>query len=401
MPEPLLLAAALDGAGWHPAAWRAGSARPTELLSARYWLDLVATAERGLLDLVTIEDALALQSSRRWEVDERVDQVRGRLDAVLIASRVAPVTSHIGLVPTTVVTHTEPFHLASAISTLDHVSDGRAGWRPRVSALPAEAALVNVRPVPRHDKSTPAAERQAVTDDLFEEAADVVEVVRRLWDSWEDDAIVRDVATGRFVDREKLHYVDFAGRHFTVKGPSIVPRPPQGQPVVAALAHAEVPWRFAAGSCDVVFVTPVDEDGAATLVRNIREAEAHAGRTGPPLCVVADLIVFLAPTSAAAAVAKARLDELDGAPLLSDAAVFTGTPVELADLLEAWQARGVQGFRLRPGVVTDDLPAIVDAVVPELQARGRFRRAYEPGSLRHRLGLSRPDSRYAAGRTGP
>ena len=181
-----------------------------------------------------------------------------------------------------------------------------------------------------------------------------------------------------------------------MKGPSIVPRPPQGQPVVAALAHAEVPWRFAARTCDAVFVTPADEDGAATLVREIREAEDEVGRTGPPLRVVADLIVFLAPTTTAAARAKAHLDELDGAALVSDAAVFTGTPVELADLLGAWRARGVEGFRLRPGVVTDDLPAIVDALVPELQARGVFRRSYEPGSFRRRLGLDRPASRYAA-----
>src|SRR6202035_2453212 len=126
------LGVALDGAGWHPAAWREPLARPADLLTPGYWADLVAEAERGLLDFVTIEDSLDLQSSRRLDPDGRTDQVRGRLDAVLIAARVAPLTSRIGLVPTGIVTHTEPFHLAKAIATLDYVSTGRAGWQVQI-----------------------------------------------------------------------------------------------------------------------------------------------------------------------------------------------------------------------------------------------------------------------------
>src|SRR2546423_4419407 len=126
------LAVALDGAGWHPAAWREPAARPAELFTARYWTDLVVEAERGLLDLVTVEDALRLQPGGD-------DRVRGRLDAVLIAARVAPLTRHIGLVPTVVATHTEPFHISKAIATLDYVSNGRAGLRVQVTARPNEA----------------------------------------------------------------------------------------------------------------------------------------------------------------------------------------------------------------------------------------------------------------------
>ena len=95
-----------------------------------------------------------------------------------------------------------------------------------------------------------------LTDELFAEAAEYVEVVRRLWDSWEDGAEIRDVSTGRFVDREKLHYIDFAGRWFRVKGPSITPRSPQGQPPVAALAHSTVAYRFAVEHTDIAFLTP-------------------------------------------------------------------------------------------------------------------------------------------------
>src|SRR3977135_213073 len=120
----LHLAAALDGAGWHPAAWREPTARPEELFQAGYWADLVAAAERGLLDFVTFEDGLGLQSSRFDSLDGRTDQVRGRLDAVLVAARIPPLTNHIGLVPPATTTHTEPFHLSTALATLDYVSQG-------------------------------------------------------------------------------------------------------------------------------------------------------------------------------------------------------------------------------------------------------------------------------------
>src|SRR5580700_1232728 len=150
-PSPLHLAVALDGAGWHPAAWREPLARPADLLTPGYWASLAAEAERGLLDFVTIEDSLGLQSGRRLAPDARTDQVRGRLDAVLIAARVAPLTRHIGLVPTVVVTHTEPFHISKAIATLDYASNGRAGVRVRVSASPQEAALFGRRSLPELD----------------------------------------------------------------------------------------------------------------------------------------------------------------------------------------------------------------------------------------------------------
>ena len=235
---------------------------------------------------------------------------------------------------------------------------------------------------------------------MFEEATDAVEVVRRLWDSWEDDAIIKDVATGRFIDRDKLHYIDFEGRSFSVRGPSIVPRPPQGQPLVAVLAHQPVPWEFAATSGDVVFITPADERrrGDVGRQRARRRGRAWAARD-PPLKLLADLVVFLAPTTAAAADRKARLDELAGRELLSDAAIFVGTPEDLAAELVAWRAHGLDGFRLRPGVTTVDLPAIVDGVVPALQQRGVFRRSYEPGTLRERFGLGRPANRYARSAT--
>ncbi|GGX92084.1 LLM class flavin-dependent oxidoreductase [Streptomyces minutiscleroticus] len=397
-PSPLHLAVALDGTGWHPASWREPVARPRDLFTAGYWADLVAEAERGLLDFVTVEDGLGPQSSHFLDPDERTDQVRGRLDAVLIASRVAPLTRHIGLVPTVVATHTEPFHISKAIATLDYVSAGRAGLRVQITARPNEAAHFGRRTVARIEAyDSPAA--QEVVADLFDEAADHVEVVRRLWDSWEDDAEIRDAATGRFIDRDKLHYIDFEGRYFSVRGPSITPRPPQGQPIVSALAHDTVPYRLVARAADIGYVTPHDADEARAIVAEIRAEQETAGRAGEPLHVFGDVVVFLDDDPAAAEDRRARLDALAGEPYTSDARIFAGTPDRLADLLQELHTAGLTGFRLRPAVAGHDLPAITRGLVPELQRRGAFRRAYEADTLRGLLGLARPANRYAAAAT--
>ncbi|MFC5749046.1 LLM class flavin-dependent oxidoreductase [Actinomadura rugatobispora] len=391
MTSPLHLAAALDGAGWHPAAWRDPAARPGALLTAAYWAELAAEAERGLLDFVTIEDALGPRSP-----EGRADRVEGTIDAVLLAARLAPVTSHLGLVPTTSTTHTEPFHVSIGIASLDFASKGRAGWRPQISWRAAEAAHFGRRTIPEFNPDrfgTP--EGREFAEDLFEEAADAAEVVRRLWDSWDDDAEIRDVATGRFLDRDKLHYIDFEGSRFSVRGPSITPRPPQGQPLVTALAHDVVPYEFAARGADLVYITPHGRAEAETIVGQVLNAESTVGRTGAPLKILADLVVFLDDEPGAAASRKARLDDLDGAPLTSDAQIFTGTPGELADLLLDLHGAGLDGFRLRPGVLPHDLAGIARGLVPELQRRGAFRTAYASTTLRGHFGLPRPEGRYA------
>jgi alkanesulfonate monooxygenase SsuD/methylene tetrahydromethanopterin reductase-like flavin-dependent oxidoreductase (luciferase family) len=374
------LAVALDGAGWHPAAWREAGAQPRRLFTAGYWSELAQQAERGLLDFLTIEDGLNLQSDDHARPDPRTDRVRGRLDAVLIAARTAPATKHIGFVPTVITAYTEPFHVSKAIATLDYVSAGRAGVRVQVGARADTAAHFGRRQIAEN----------------FDEAADYVEVLRRLWDSWEDDAEIRDVATGRFIDRDKLHYIDFEGRWFSVRGPSITPRPPQGQPVVAALGHRGVPYRLIARSADIGFVTPRDRAHAAEIVAEIRAGQASAGRAGQAVHVFGDVVVFLDESAGAAVARKQRLDDRAGTDYRSDALIYTGTAVGLADLLEDWQAAGLSGFRLRPAALPHDLTQLTERLVPELQRRGLFRTAYEAGTLRGLLGLARPANRYAA-----
>jgi alkanesulfonate monooxygenase SsuD/methylene tetrahydromethanopterin reductase-like flavin-dependent oxidoreductase (luciferase family) len=394
--SPLHLAVALDGAGWHPAAWRAADARPDQLFGAGYWAELVAEAERGSLDFVTIEDSLTLQSDDLFEPDDRTDRVRGRLDAVLIAARIAPRTQRIGLVPTAIVTHTEPFHVSKSIATLDYVSTGRAGVRVQISGRHDVAAHFGRRELPRLSLDAiddPAGQRQI--GEYFAEAADYVEVLRRLWDSWEDDAEVRDVATGRFLDRDKLHYIEFEGRRFSVKGPSITPRPPQGQPIVAALGHGCVSYELIAGATDVGFVTPHDAAQAANIAGEIRALQWVAGRTRDTVHIFGDVMVFLDTTASAAQARRHRLDDLAGVEFRSDADIFVGTPAQLADVLQEWHAAGLSGFRLRPGTLPYDLVQITEGLVPELRRRGLFRTGYEADTLRGLLGLTRPANRYA------
>jgi alkanesulfonate monooxygenase SsuD/methylene tetrahydromethanopterin reductase-like flavin-dependent oxidoreductase (luciferase family) len=374
----LFMGVALDGAGWHPGAWREEDARPADLFSAGYWTDLARIAEAAGLDFLTLEDSLALQSSRATRHDDRVDLVRGRLDAVMIAARVAPMTQRIGLIPTVIVTHTEPFHISKAIATLDYMSGGRAGVRVQVSGRLHEAAHFGRR-------------ANVESDDLFEEAAEYVEVVRRLWDSWEDDAEIRDVATGRFVDREKLHYIEFTGRWFNVKGPSITPRPPQAQPPVVALAHSTVPYRFAAAHADLALVTPMDADDVRWILDELD--------TRRDIRVLADVVVFLGPSQSEAEQRKLRLDELFGHSYRSDAFVYVGTAAGLADLVGEWAGSGIDGFRLRPGGLPHDLVAIADGLMPRLRERGMFPSNPRSGTLRDRFGWARPANRYAVNAT--
>ena len=216
--EPLHLAVALDGTGWHPASWREPDARPDDLLSPRYWTDLVTEAERGLLDFVTIEDGLTLQSDDQFHVDDRTDRVRGRLDAVLIAvpgRAAAPGTSASCRRPSSRTPSRSTCRRPSPRSTTSARAGRAFGCRWRRAARPPATSAAG-HPELSGPRS-PTGARRAVAE-LLDEAADYVEVLRRLWDSWEDDAEIRDVATGRFVDRNKLHYIDFEGAHVLRQG---------------------------------------------------------------------------------------------------------------------------------------------------------------------------------------
>ena len=410
---PFTVGIALDGAGWHPAAWRDGSARPDELFSAAYWEQLVGIAEAAGADYVTFADELRVQPATGSPAHVDPTVVQGRLDALLTASWIAARTHRIGLIPTVTTTHTEPFHVATALQTLDHISAGRAGWQLRISADPESAAAFGRRPAPRVDTAAVlAGERDAGLAELVSGAADAAEVARRLWDSWEADAVIRDASTGRYLDRDRVHRINFVGEEFSVVGPSIVPRSPQGQIVVTLLAHATPVYELAARAADVVFVTPEHDarpagassgTDVAEIVAEVRAAEAAVDRATlglPPLRVVADLVVALDTPAEPGAHRIARLDDLAGAPFKSDARIESGPPTHIAETIARWRAAGIDGVRLRPAALPLDLQLIAAELLPLLRARGLASpETQETVSLRERFGLAPAPNRYERERT--
>jgi alkanesulfonate monooxygenase SsuD/methylene tetrahydromethanopterin reductase-like flavin-dependent oxidoreductase (luciferase family) len=363
MPRELHLSIELDGTARQPA-----DAGPTAPLTADPWADQVRLAEQGALDFVTVGDSPA----------QPPDGSGGRLDAVAVLARVAPVTSRIGLVPTVTTTHTEPFHTSTALADLDFVSAGRVGWQVDVSTTGA-------RPVGRFP--------QASADELWAEAADIAEFATRLWDSWADDVEVRDAATGRSTDRDRLHQVDFDRRHFAVHGPFMVPRPPQGRPPLAValdVHDSDGQWELAAAHADVVLLD-ADEPAVARLARTaLLHRTAEAGRDPDALRVLVRVAVDLGGGAGPGARSLPPADTVR----------VTGTAAELAGLLADWHAAGgADGFHLLPASAPADLPAVVHELVPTLRERGIFRTDYTGRTLRDHLGLPRPAG-HDARRTG-
>ncbi|MGN6218313.1 MAG: LLM class flavin-dependent oxidoreductase [Microbacterium sp.] len=398
MTEQLHLAIALERAGWHPAAWREETARPHDLTSPRYWRDLLRIADDAGVALATIEDALAL-TDRFEQVDGlRRDRVRGRLDAVLVASFAAPQTRRIGLVPTVTTAHPEPFHVATGIQTLDFASRGRAGVRLVAGASAAERANFGRRA--SGVDSFPASGRVEDSPEIvaaFREAGEFADVLSRLWDSWQDDAIIRDAATGRFLDADLIHNIEFDGEFFSITGASIVPRSPQGRPLLTVLAHQTVPYRLAAEHADLVFVTPRDDLAGfapSEILAELEAASADVRVAREPLRAFADLLVLIEETASAARLAADRLDDRAGADLTSDARIVVGTAADVVDVVRELAAAGFDGVRLRPARQPADVIAIAEQVAPLLRAAGALREDDGAGTLRQRLGLVRPESRY-------
>ena len=315
---------------------------------------------------------------------------------MLIAARVAPLTRISGWSRPSIVTHTEPFHISKAIATLDYVSAGRAGVRVQVSARPHEAAHFGRRTSAASPTDSTTRRRQ-LSAELFDEAADYVEVVRRLWDSWEDDAEIRDVATGRFIDRDKLHYIDFEGEVLQRQGP-VDHAPAAAGPADRGRAGATAPTRtgWSPARADVGFVTPRDA-GAGGRASSPRSARA-AGRRAQPArpCNFADLVVFL----------DERRRSRRGRKAPAGRTGRRRVPQRRRDLRRArrrsWptccRTGGRRAVRVPAAArrAAHDLGQITQGLVPELQRRGRVPTDYEADTLRGLLGLTRPANRYAA-----
>ncbi len=363
-PRQLILSASIDGFGALPGV----SGDPRDLVSVAHYRRLVQAAEAGLLDFVLLDDARALPEERR----------AGRLDALSALARLAPETRHVGLAISVPTTYSEPFHASRELATLDFVSGGRAAWNVTTTASDQEAANYGRASAP------PAGERRA-------RAEEFVEVSRKLWDSWEDDAVIADRERGLYLDPGKLHHINHAGAHFQIRGPQITYRPPQGHIVVIQSDQDDPAVVPSPELADVLILHHPTLDQAQTAYARAQAQAASAGRT---VRVLQRVLPILAATEAAARERAAR--PAAGGAAQPRALRLVGTAEQVADELARWfNSHGADGFHLLPATLPSGLEELTGALVPELQRRGLFRSAYAGRTLREHLGLPRPASQYA------
>ncbi|WP_334171887.1 LLM class flavin-dependent oxidoreductase, partial [Sinomonas sp.] len=423
--------------GFHQASWRRPGAKGNDIWNPDLWRDVARTAERGLLDAVFFADNLAL-----WPVPEHLRHHTAKVgvwDAVIAASLVATATERIGVIATVHTEFQQPYILARQMACLDHLSRGRIGWNIVTSGIPAEYANFGKEQTPEKEL-------------LYARATEFVEVVKGLWDSWEDDAYLIDQESGVFFDPDKLHTLDHKGEFYSARGPLNVMRPPQGYPVFAQ-AGGSGPGKVLAGTVGELIFTPLTGEAAVAYSKDIRKIAAEAGRDPSAIKVLSQLMPVVAPTDEEAqekwltlqrllhpdiarGVIESMLGEdISGYPLdeplpengqyngikgYRDAVLsfrmpdgrkptvrelienykgpgtVVGSPSTIADYMENEIASGAcDGFALLVQGLPEELEDFVDLVVPELQRRGRFRTAYPQGTLREQLGFARPHNQFA------
>lgn len=354
------LAFNLDGEGDHPAAGT--GADDATHFSGKTYARRIRSAETAGFHVITVADG---------PLDATGSAHPARLAAVHTAAFAAPLTRRAALVAQLDAVFTEPFHVATQLMTLDHVSNGRAGWLVYGTGSAVEATSVG---------------REAADQNrVYREVIDSVEVSRRVWDSWEDDAEIRDVDTGRFIDKDKVHYVDFEGENYSVKGPSITPRSPQGQlPVIAPIELIDLEGERA--DVDGVVVTGSDITALIDAVNAARKAGFRI--------VIAELAVAADSRGELGADRVARLNETvtwePGTVLL------TGTATDIAAKIDE-VLTVADGVRLHPAEVDTDLGELAHAVLPALRETTELAPTPLDGSFRDLLDLGHPESRFAAG----
>ncbi|MFE5645021.1 NtaA/DmoA family FMN-dependent monooxygenase [Rhodococcus sp. NPDC056516] len=417
----------LSTGGYHESGWLVQDYDTVTDGGIAHYRSATRTAERGVLDSVFLADVPNLTKFRaRYFPQIRWDPIT--LLAVLGAD-----TSHIGLFGTASTTYNEPYELARRFATLDHTTGGRAGWNIVTTSNPAVAANFGLEGHPEHGNR-------------YARAAEFVDVVRRLWDGWEDDAIVGDRSSGLWAEPDRIHPADFHGEFYDVAGALPVPRPPQGHPVLAQAGSSPAGIDLAGQVADVVF-TPQPTIAAGQAFRaKLQAASRRHGRDENSVRILPGLAFVLGSTEREAVERRRELEDradpelrwrnlahnagLDQSlidpnlPLSPEVAAtarspfaqyivtealasgrpfgelgavltglpggleFTGTPEQLADLIESWVLEGgSDGFTLQPTTVPDSLELFVDHVVPILQNRGVHRTEYSGATLRDHLGL--------------
>ena len=339
--------------GHHPAAWR-GKSGGIAALDARHLAAQVQKAQDGGLDFVFFAD-----HQGRRPIDDLSPQTVPFEPTMLVAA-LATVARRIGFVATAAMGQHEPYNLARRLASLDTISQGRTGW----NAVP-----------------TGEAERDR----------EYIEVVSGLWDSWEDDAFIYDKAAGRFFVPEKMHVLDHAGPHFTVRGPLNVNRSPQGKPVLALVVTPETE-DLAARSAELAFLSGDALEATTAAAKSLRGLAQAQGRKPSDIRILATIMPWVGATGAAAQEGFDRLNGLQPRDrAISEGCDLIGTADDIADRLQAaFEGGGLDGFTVLPPLAPEGVDSFVDLVVPELRRRGVFRQSYEGATLRDHLFLDRP-----------
>ncbi len=279
----------IHGRGHHEAGWRHPGATRKALTDVSYFADLARRAEAGRFDSIFFADSLELGDGARYVAS-------GALEPLTTLAALARETSHIGLIATASTTYTEPFNLARQFASLDHISGGRVGWNIVTSWVGGAAPNFGYDRTPEHS------ERYARADEF-------VEVVKALWDSWDDDAIIDDVTSGRFLNRDRVRRIDWKGRFYSVAGPLNLPRSPQGRPVLVQAGSSATGKAFAARHAEAVFTAHLTKASAADFYAELKQAAIAAGRRADEVVILPGLSAAIGSTDAEG---QALLEELNG-----------------------------------------------------------------------------------------
>ncbi|HEY1797951.1 MAG TPA: LLM class flavin-dependent oxidoreductase [Stellaceae bacterium] len=431
----------IRGHGYHQAAWRHPDVAADATLHVEHYVRSAQIAERGKLDMVFFADGAGIrQGDNPPGALARTGRDMVELEPTMLLPALAMVTNHIGLVATASATYNEPYNLARRFATLDLISKGRAGWNVVASWSEHEAQNFGL-------------ETTLDYDTRYARSAEFVDVVKGLWDGWDDGALLLDQAGGRYFDEAKMHVLDHHGRFFKVRGPLSVARMPQGHPVIVQAGASEQGRELGAATADVIYAINGSLDAARAYYADVKGRMAKYGREPDDLKIMPAFCPVVGGTRAEA---QGKFDELQELvdPLVGLGALYStfgdlsdhpldgpvpddavgkldirsisaqlrervrrekpsirelylrtgitgsariGTPSDIADAMQEWFENGAcDGFNITPTHLPGGCEDFVALVVPELQRRGLFRAEYEGKTLRENLGLKRPVSRYAA-----
>lgn len=380
--------------GTHPAGWRYPGSRADGAYDIGFIQHVTRLVEDALFDFLFLGDRLFTDPSLATTNPAQMS----RLEPFTASSAIAAATSKIGIVATANPTYYDPYNLARLLASLDHLSRGRASWN-LVTGADALAATNFSRT------------EHWETDKRYDWADEFVEVVRALWDSWEDDAFIRDAASGIFVDPSKIHPINHHGKHFDVAGPLNLARPPQGQVVLLHAGTSDRSRELGAREADVIFAAGGTIEAAREYYADVKQRAARYGRSADEIHILPSLSVIVAETTAEAFAIrdtltsllpaveenpKVRQHALGQATSRREQPGIIGNPAEVADYMQEWFETGAaDGFNIFPPFVPGSVEAFTALVVPELQRRGLYRTRYSGSTFRDHLGLARPLNRFA------